>query len=142
MSTETHESHGVAHVMPMKVLINIFLALVVLTVVTVGATLFDFGPYNLYVAMAIAVVKASLVVLYFMHLRYDNPFNSIVFVGCLVFVSLFIGLSLTDTTQYQHKMNNLQAEKVAAPNVEKMHEGGGSHEEHGEPPAGKGSLGN
>jgi cytochrome c oxidase subunit IV len=112
MSTETHEPHGVAHIMPMKVLVGVFLALMVLTVMTVAASNQDFGSYNLLVAIAIAVVKASLVVLYFMHLRYDNPFNAIVFVGCLIFVSLFMFLSLTDTTAYHSSVIRKQADRV------------------------------
>jgi cytochrome c oxidase subunit IV len=39
-------------------------------------------------------------VLFFMHLIWDRPFNAIVFVGCLIFVGLFISLALLDTTQY------------------------------------------
>ena len=57
------EHHGVGHVVPFKYLLAVFLGLTFLTVVTVVASLFDFGEFNLLVAMAIAVVKATLVVL-------------------------------------------------------------------------------
>ena len=43
----------------------------------------DLGGLNLWIAMAIATVKATLVVLYFMHMRYDRPVNAIVFVTAL-----------------------------------------------------------
>ena len=46
-------------------------------------------------------MKASLVALYFMHLRYDRPFNAIVFVTALFFVMLFVGIALTDTAAYK-----------------------------------------
>ena len=105
-------SHGVAHVAPLKMLVTVFAALVVLTVITGGASMFDFGEFNLLVALAIAVVKASLVVLFFMHLLWDKPFNAIVFVGCLVFVGLFLGLALLDSTQYQASRFNTQAPGV------------------------------
>jgi cytochrome c oxidase subunit 4 len=80
----------------MRVLAGVFAALVCLTGLTVAAARVDLGNLNLYVALAIAAVKATLVVLYFMHLRYDRPFHLMVFLGCLGFVVLFIGLVLTD----------------------------------------------
>lgn len=99
--------HGhVGHIVSMQVLLSVFGALVVLTGVTVGVSYVNFGEMNLVVALAIAVVKASLVVLYFMHLRWDKPFNSIVFIGCLIFVALFISLSMLDSGQYHKSVLN------------------------------------
>ena len=95
---DEHEGH--VHVMPMRVLVTIFVALLVLTWVTVAATWVDFGGWSILVALAIAVVKGSLVGLYFMHLRYDAPFNGVILVTALVFVALFIGIALLDTIQY------------------------------------------
>jgi cytochrome c oxidase subunit IV len=89
-----HASLG--HVVPLGVLAAVFAALVALTAVTVASTQLDLGNFNLYVALAIAGVKASLVVLYFMHLRYDRPFHLLLILGCLLFVVLFIALVLTD----------------------------------------------
>jgi len=110
-----HEHNDLAHVAPMKVLLGVFLALVIFTVITVMATWVDLGRYNLLLALAIAVVKAALVVMYFMHLRYDKPFNAVVFVGCLVFVAIFISLSLLDTGAYKGQMKNEQAPGVDGP---------------------------
>jgi cytochrome c oxidase subunit 4 len=107
-----HPAHGVGHVVPMKVLVGVFGSLCLLTVVTVGVSYINFGEANLIVALAIAVLKASLVVLYFMHLRWDRPFNSIVFVGCLIFVALFIGLAMLDTGQYHRTVYDQQAPGV------------------------------
>lgn len=107
---ETAASHGgMGHVMPLKILIGVFGTLVVFTVLTVGVTYIDLGNYNLYVAMGIAGIKASLVLLFFMHLLYDRPFNAIVFIGCLVFVTLFISLSLTDITASRGRIKQGQA---------------------------------
>jgi cytochrome c oxidase subunit IV len=102
----THESY--VHVVPFKVLFAVFAALIVLTVVTVSATQFDLGSWNLILAMAIATVKASLVVLFFMHLRYDSPFNALIFIAALVFVALFLSLTLLDTLQYQPDIRSWQ----------------------------------
>lgn len=101
----TRQGHGVGHpavghVVPITVLFSVLGVLLVLTVATVGATWFDLGRFNIWVALVIAVVKASLVVLYFMHLRYDKPFNALILIISFSFVVLFIGLALTDTRSY------------------------------------------
>jgi cytochrome c oxidase subunit 4 len=98
-----HESdHAeVGHVVPLKTLVAVLVALLALTVVTVAVTFVDLGPLNLAVALVIALVKGSLVLLYFMHLRWDRPFNAVVLIGALAFVVIFIGLTLLDSYNYQ-----------------------------------------
>ncbi len=118
--SQPDDDHGVAHVMPAKTLLIIFALLMFFTVVTVAVTLVPFGPYALLVALVIAVIKAALVALYFMHLRYDNPFNSVVFVGCLIFVGLFLAFSLTDSTAYQPTVYKKQAAKIQQIDVNKL----------------------
>jgi cytochrome c oxidase subunit IV len=98
---ETGEKHGLGHILPLKVLLAVWAALVVLTGITVAATHVDLGGLNLWLALAIATLKASLVSLYFMHLRYDRPVHLIIFLGTLLFVCLFVGLALVDTQSYQ-----------------------------------------
>ena len=66
------------HVVSWRVYLAVFAALVVLTGVTVLVTGFDFGPLNLIVALGVAVAKASLVVLYFMHARYSPRLTGVV----------------------------------------------------------------
>lgn len=101
--------HALSHVVPLKVLAAVFVALVLLTGVTVAMAGVNLGSLNIYVALAIAGVKATLVVLYFMHLRYDQPFNRIVFMGCLLFVVIFISMVLKDTEMYRPTMTQEQA---------------------------------
>ena len=110
MSTTTHSAehgHGdhVSHVMSAKMLLAVWGALIVLTVVTVVTAtqpMFNFGAYtNLIIAMIIATVKATLVCLFFMHLLYDRKFNLLIFMGSLLFVLLFVSFSMMDTAQYQ-----------------------------------------
>jgi cytochrome c oxidase subunit 4 len=95
--------HGgtVSHVVPMKVLIAVWAALLALTVVTVAVVKVDLGSLNLWIAMGIATLKAALVVLYFMHMRYDRPFNAIIFVTALLFVMLFVSIAMLDTRAYE-----------------------------------------
>ena len=59
-----HQSHGAGHVSPISLYVTIFLALMVLTALTVGAAFVNLGRFNFLVAMIIAVFKASLVVWY------------------------------------------------------------------------------
>ena len=94
MSNEHTQSH---HILPLSTYLNIGLILIGLTVVTVWVAYHDFGPYNLVVAMAIAATKASLVALYFMHLKYDNKLYMMIFVSSLVFLAIFIVLTMFDT---------------------------------------------
>ncbi len=93
--------HGVGHIVPIKLLVVVGVVLLILTWITVAATYFDLGDGNIYIALAIAVIKASLVALFFMHLRWDRPFNGFIFVGSIAFVALFIAFALTDSSQYQ-----------------------------------------
>ena len=99
---DAHDDHGLAHVAAIKVLVATGGTLLILTLVTVLATKIDFGAnINLAIAMVIAVTKATLVVLFFMHLRYDRLFHSVVFVSAILAASLFVGFTLMDTSQYQ-----------------------------------------
>jgi len=99
------EAHpAIGHLVPWTVLLATCVALIVLTWITVTAAAIDLGRLNLWIAIAIATIKASLVCLYFMHLRYDRPFNAIVLVAALVFLMLFIGLAMTDSVSYQSEL--------------------------------------
>jgi cytochrome c oxidase subunit IV len=98
---------GAAHVVPFGVLLGVLVALLALTVLTVAARSVDLGSWNIWIALAIATAKGSLVVLYFMHLRYDSPFNSLVFVTALVFMLLFLGITILDTIQYQPAIDEM-----------------------------------
>lgn len=95
------DHHGNGHAVPAPVLIAVFLALIVLTVITVVASYLPLGDLEIWVAMGIATVKAALVAAYFMHLRYDNPLNAVLFVFCLLFVALFVSFVLMDADQYR-----------------------------------------
>jgi cytochrome c oxidase subunit 4 len=84
------------HVVPVRVYVSIFLALCVLTVVTVAVTGYDFGPFNLIVALGVAIAKASLVVLYFMHARYSPKLTGVVIASSVAFFVILVFLTLTD----------------------------------------------
>ena len=97
-SNENHPEVG--HVVPMKILVAVISSLMILTWVTVAVTWVDLGSFNLWIAMGIALVKASLVALFFMHLRWDAPINGIILISSLLMVVLFVGIVMMDTNAY------------------------------------------
>lgn len=98
---DSHDSDGHAHVAIPRVLVTTWLCLMVLTIVTVAVTYVDLGSANIWVALMIASVKASIVALYFMHLRYGHPFHALALGAAVLFVALFIGITILDTDEYQ-----------------------------------------
>ncbi len=97
------DHHGISHVASIKVLVGTGGTLLLLTIITVLATKIDLGPnMNLALAMFIAVIKATLVVLFFMHLKYDKIFHTVVFLSAILAAALFVGFTLMDSGQYQH----------------------------------------
>lgn len=85
------------HIVPVKVYVSIFLALMVGTAITVLAAFRDFpGALNVIVAMTIAVVKATLVVLYFMHVRYSARLIWVIIASALFWMGILFALTFTD----------------------------------------------
>jgi cytochrome c oxidase subunit 4 len=107
-------SHGVGHVAPLRALIGTGLALLVLTWITVAVSKVHLGEANIYVALGIAVIKGTLVALFFMHLRWDRPFNGIILVTSLVFVALFLAFTMADTREYRGRLDPGDAKAVVA----------------------------
>lgn len=102
MSThhDTHASHH--HVSPTSLYWAVWGGLMVFTVITVLAYYIpiwlkvDLGAANVIIAMAIATTKATLVVLFFMGLKYDKRFLAVAFLSSLIFLGLFLGFTLLD----------------------------------------------
>jgi len=84
------------HVLPLSLYLKVFGALLVLTGMTVGVATLGLGAASLLVALAIAVVKAALVIGFFMHLRYESRFLSVVFFSSILFLLCFFVLTLID----------------------------------------------
>jgi cytochrome c oxidase subunit 4 len=102
---------GHHHVSSSAMFLNVLLILLVLTVVTVGASRIDFGAANMLIAMLIASVKASLVILFFMHVKWDTAINKIVFLSSFLFLSLLFIFTLADqaTRRIDHPMHVTKA---------------------------------
>lgn len=86
------------HVLPLNVMLATAGALVILTALTIGVYYIDFpDPLNTIVALAIAVVKATLVCMFFMSLYWDTRFNTVVLLSSVLFFLIMIGIILLDT---------------------------------------------
>lgn len=97
-----HGGHGdEPHACPMWILIAVAVTLLIMTALTLGLSNYNFGRLDLAIAMVIATFKAGLVMTYFMHLRWDKPFNTIIFLSSFIFAAIFFGFSLLDTGQNQ-----------------------------------------
>lgn len=100
LQTEHHghepEQHSEHKIVSPKVYAMIFGALLVATALTVWASYWDVAPWNAAIAIAIACAKATLVVLFFMHVKYSSKLTKLT-VGAGVFTFLIlVGMSLAD----------------------------------------------
>ena len=84
------------HVVPVSVYYRIFLALMVLTAITVAAAYPDFGRFNAVIALTIAVTKATLVILFFMHVRYSPRLTWLVVSAGFFWLVILILLTMSD----------------------------------------------
>lgn len=91
----------IGHVTPWQTLVKILVTLLILTVITVAVAQLNLGDLNIVGAIGIACVKASVVALWFMHLRYDKRFNFWILVGSLALVVWMVGYIMMDTKLYQ-----------------------------------------
>lgn len=96
-SAAHHDGHAHHHVASMRLLNGILGMLLVLTVLTVAVSRVHFGEsLNLYIAVGIAVVKASLVAAFFMHLLHDKAMNTIVLFFTVLTIGFFLLFTLVD----------------------------------------------
>lgn len=94
-----HDAHhdGLGnHISSLQTYLAVFGVLLVFTVLTYAVSFADLGPLAFPVAMLVACVKAGLVATYFMHLKYDERVNILVFASCLFFVAVFAFFLLLD----------------------------------------------
>jgi cytochrome c oxidase subunit 4 len=84
------------HVSSIGLYLTIFFALMILTAVTVAAAYLDLGQFNFAVAMVIAGFKASLVVWFFMHVKWQSAMTKLTLATGLFFLAILLGMSLID----------------------------------------------
>jgi len=84
------------HILPFKLYLKIFLSLVFFTFITVWVAQFNFGALNTLIAMLVATVKATLVALYFMHLKYDDKMNTVCLLAGVFFLIVMFAFIAID----------------------------------------------
>jgi cytochrome c oxidase subunit 4 len=100
--SNAHDSHADdgavhAHISSVPFYVAVFLGLLFLTGATVGQSYVDLGKLNIVLVILIATLKASLVVTFFMHLKWDNKFNALIFISTIFFIGVFFAYTMNDT---------------------------------------------
>jgi cytochrome c oxidase subunit 4 len=84
------------HVSSIKLYVGIFLTLMALTAITIVVAYVNLGPWNKIVALGIASTKATLVVLYFMHVKYASRMTQLIVVSGFFFLMILLSLTMVD----------------------------------------------
>ena len=96
--TDAHADGAVhAHIASVAFYVAVFVGLLLLTGLTVGQSYVDLGKLNIAIVILIATMKASLVVTFFMHLRWDNKFYTLIFLVSVLFIGVFFAYTMNDT---------------------------------------------
>ena len=94
---QLHDFHdNLDHVVPPRIYLIVGSTLLVLTGVTVWASFIDMGVFNPVIALFIAVVKATIVVLFFMHVKYSSKLTKLTVAGGVFTFLVLIGMTLAD----------------------------------------------
>lgn len=96
MAHHAHHGQQAHHVTPFGIYVKAILALLCLTILTVAVAYVDLGHFNALVAMAIAATKASIVVLFFMGMKFESNLNRAAFLCAFIGLGIFIGAICTD----------------------------------------------
>jgi cytochrome c oxidase subunit 4 len=97
MADHAHaQSHPHVHVTPLPVYLAVFATLMVLTGVTVAVAYVNLGEFNKVVALGIASFKATIVVLYFMHVKHASRLTKLIVVTGFFFLLILFGLTMVD----------------------------------------------
>jgi cytochrome c oxidase subunit IV len=84
------------HILPVKTYVAVYVALLVLLAATVGAAYLDLGWFNFTLTMIIAVAKAVMIMLIFMHVRYGGRLTWVFSSAAFLWLAILIGLTLND----------------------------------------------
>ena len=103
-----------SHTQSKSLYLTILLALLALTVITVAAAQVDFGSWNIVVALLIASVKAILVLLFFMHLKFEDPIVWLYAAIPVVLIAIMVGGVYLDTPFREENLHpKVQVEEAA-----------------------------
>ncbi len=114
------------HIISPWVYLAVFLALVVGTILTVWVAFHNFGVWNKPIALGIATIKATLVVLYFMHVRYSSRLTALVILVSLLMLATLLGFTATDYLTRGNK-RTFYTENAPFPGSNEAHKATGGH---------------
>ena len=89
-----HESEH--HAIADSVFIRVWVALLILTGLTVGASVYYPGHVGVAVAMIVTPIKAYLILMYIMHLKYEKKVFVVMFLAAMGIFAVFLGLTFVD----------------------------------------------
>ena len=92
----SHSEASSHHIVPVPVYLGVFLALIIGTVVTTLVAYVDLGSFNIVVALVIAVCKASLVILFFMHVKYSPKLTKLVIISGIFWLIILLTMTESD----------------------------------------------
>ena len=125
------------HVLPLRIYLGVGAILLALTGVTIAVSFVPLGPFNIVVALAIAVIKALLVAFVFMHLYYDNKLYFMLLASTVLFLMIFIGFTMIDTMEradlYQEVSTPIRSQAAMYDSL--AADSGATHHEEGEAPS-------
>jgi len=96
MANHTEHPDYVGHLIPAKIYYVIWAILMAGTAITVFAATVELGVFNIVVALVIATIKGTLVVLFFMHLRYSDKLTMVTVVASIFWLFILFSLTMTD----------------------------------------------
>ncbi len=92
------EKSHTLHYLEYRTLFSVFLLLLMFTGVTVGASYIDLGGLNVWISLLIAAIKGSLVLLFFMHMKYEGRALILSFLGTIFFLFIMISFTFWDVS--------------------------------------------
>jgi cytochrome c oxidase subunit IV len=113
---QEHDSSG-HHVVPMSTYIGVFLALLVGTALTTGVAYIDLGEFNTVVALLIAFIKMSLVILFFMHVKYQPGLTRIAIICAFFWLGIMMTLTLSDELTRKWEFNAQPWNTIIVPHL-------------------------
>lgn len=88
--------HAQQHILSYTKLAMVLAGLLILTIITIGVSYLDLGHFNVPLALGIASSKAVLVLLFFMHLKYEGKVITISFISTIIFLAIMISFTFWD----------------------------------------------
>ena len=94
--SDAHATHDGPHVLPDGQIVLVWVGLLILTSITVGASVFFPGTVGIVTAMIVTPLKATLILMFFMHLKYEKPGFVVMFLVAVGILAIFLGLTFFD----------------------------------------------